>query len=202
MLGSELALDAEHAAQAVERLGRPAALKILSPDIAHKSDVGGVMLDVKSAEEARAAYAEIMHRVNAAAPGARLGGVLVTAMERGGVEVIVGTRRDPVLGPIVVFGLGGIAVEALNDVSLCLAPVDRTTALEMIEGVRASRLLRDFRGRSAADIVTLAEVIVRVSQLASDYADRIDSIEINPLLARPDGVVGLDALVALREGTT
>ena len=188
------------AADAASRLGGPVALKVISPDIAHKSDVGGVALGLATPEATAAAYEAVMTRVRAAAPGARLSGALVTRMAGAGVETVLGAYRDPVFGPMVMFGLGGVLIEVFRDVVFRPAPVDRHGARAMIAAVKGHALLTlGARGRPPADLDALADAIARLSQVAAANADRLVSIEINPFIALPDGGVAVDALMVRDE---
>ena len=200
MVADALATTADEAVAAARRFGSPVALKILSRDIAHKSDIGGVALGVAGDEATRAAFEAITRAARERAPGARVEGVLVSPMASGGVETIVGVTRDAVFGPVVVFGLGGIFVEAFRDSVSEIAPFDRDIALRMIHSIAGRALLAGARGRPAADLDALADALVKLSRFAHDNSATIESVEINPLLARPDGVLALDALVIPRAG--
>lgn len=178
----------------------PLALKIVSPDIGHKTEVGGVVLGIESAEDLSAAAASMFERVRTAAPDARLEGFLLSEMVSGGVELIVGTRLDPLFGPLVVVGLGGVTAELFQDVSIRLAPVDRDEALEMLRELKSFPLLTGWRGSPPKDIDTAADAIARLSALAAANARTIETIEINPLrvLDAGRGVVALDAVIEAR----
>lgn len=178
-------------------LRAPLALKVVSADLAHKSDVGGVALRIapdKIAVACASMRAEVAHR----APHAPIEGFLISEMISGGVEVIVGARRDTLFGPVVVVGLGGILVELFKDVSLRLAPVTVEGAHDMIRELRALPLLRSYRGKPASDIGALAKTIAAVSRFAADNEDALDSVEINPLVVLPEGqgAIALDAVIA------
>lgn len=193
-----LAATREEAMLAAARFGGAVAMKIVSPDIEHKSDIGGVVLGVRGGEEAEAAWERINENVTCNAPAARLLGVSVSPMMSGGVETILGVKRDPVFGTVVMFGLGGVFVEALKDVSIRLAPVTRTGALQMIREIRGYPMLENFRGRAAVDQEAIAAAIVSLSQFAVAQGESIDSVEINPFIALPEGGVGVDALIVRR----
>ncbi len=197
-LPEEVAQDAEEAAALAERMGLPVALKILSPDIAHKTDIGGVALGLASAQAVQDAAAAMLRDIPAKAPHARVEGLLVTPMAGEGVELILGSQRDPVMGPMVMVGIGGILAEVAPDVVLARAPVTPDQALDMLARLRAAALLDGVRGRPAVDRAAVADAIARLSVLAAANADTIDSIEINPLLATPDGILALDALIVPR----
>ncbi|HTR78368.1 MAG TPA: acetate--CoA ligase family protein, partial [Gemmatimonadaceae bacterium] len=182
----------DSAARAAAELGYPVAMKIISPDITHKSDVGGVRLGVASEAEARATYGQLTQRVRERLPAARIHGVLVQKMRTDGREMIVGATRDPAYGPLVMFGLGGIYVEALADVVFGIAPIDQADALDLVRGIRAAKMLSALRGQPAVDIDALASVVRRVGQLASDFPE-IRELDLNPVLALEQGAVVVDA---------
>jgi acetate---CoA ligase (ADP-forming) len=196
----KLARSANEAARVAQEIGLPVACKIASPDISHKSDVGGVEVGLRSASAVRAAYKRIIKNARSARPNARIEGVTVQAMARPGREVIVGAVRDPQFGPLVMFGSGGVYVELLKDVSFRLAPVTRSEALAMIEETLAGKLLSGLRGQLPADKSAVADVIVAVSQLiAAD--ERITEMDINPLVVHDEGqgAVAVDVRVATRD---
>lgn len=195
VLPEELARDPEQAAAAAARLGFPVAMKIASPDILHKTEVGGVNLGLGDADAVRKAAEAMLSSVSEKAPKAAIEGFLVSPMAGGGVELIVGARNDPVMGPMILVGLGGIFVEVLKDVALDLAPVTPSQARGMIERLKGVALLEGVRGRPPADIDAAADAISRLSVLASANPDAFDSIEVNPLLVRSAGAVALDALI-------
>ncbi|HYW92041.1 MAG TPA: acetate--CoA ligase family protein [Gammaproteobacteria bacterium] len=190
------AASAADCARAVEELGVPTAVKVLSPDIVHKSDAGGVRLNVDAAAAA-GAFAEIRNNVRKAHPEARFEGVLVTPMKNDGVETIVGAHVDPVFGPVIMFGLGGVAVEVLRDVTFRVAPFDREVAMQMIADIRAAPILDGYRLNWTPDKHALADTLSRLSCLAYANRDSFRSMELNPLLVLPEGsgVVALDAAI-------
>jgi len=183
----------EEAVAAAREIGFPVVLKVLSPDIAHKSEAGGVVLGLQDADAVGSAYDAMMARVRAREPDARIEGALVARMIEGGVETVIGIKRDPVFGPVVMFGLGGVYVEVLKDVTLRLAPVDREVAREMIRSIKGFPLLAGARGRPPADLVALADVIVALSRFGA--AHQVASAEINPFIALPQGGFAVDALI-------
>jgi len=196
-----LASSADEAARLAAALGRPVALKIASPDILHKTEAQGVLLNITGAEAVRDGYQRIVQSARRHSPQARIDGVLVQEMAPAeAVEVIVGATVDPQFGPVVVFGMGGILVELLHDAVLRLAPVSLASAMEMIAATRAGRLLTGFRGRPPADIAALADAIVRISYLAHDLRHEVAAVDVNPLMALPagQGVMAVDALVVRR----
>ncbi len=191
---------AREAAQAAAALGFPAALKIASPDIAHKSDVGGVALNLDTADAVVEAFAAVTGRARAACPEARLEGVLVSPMVTGGVEMILGVRRDPTFGPVVTCGLGGVFVETLRDAAFRAAPFDDAEAHRMVRELRGYPLLAGARGRPPGDVDALAAALAALSRFAAAHGGRLESAELNPVVVRPagQGVVALDALIAPR----
>lgn len=192
--------SAAEAAAAQERIGGPVVLKVVSPDIAHKTEVGGVVLGVASADEAAAAHDRILDSARRHEPDARIDGVLVAPMITDGIETILGVVDDPTFGPVVMFGLGGIFVEVLKDVTYRLAPFGRETAREMIREIRGSAMLDGVRGAAPADVDALASALVALSHVAAEHRSRFDSIEVNPFLVRPQGhgAAALDALITER----
>jgi len=191
---------AEEAVKVAQRIGYPVVLKILSPDIQHKTEIGGVQVGLKDEAAVATAFHEVMEAARRHHPRARLGGAVIQEMiPSDAVEVILGVLRDPDFGPVVVFGSGGILVELLRDSSLRLPPVSHEEALKMIHETRGERLLQGFRGRPPADIDALADALVRVSQLAVDLGDLVAALDINPLMVLPrgQGVRAVDALVEL-----
>ena len=191
-----LAVDPNDAVAFADRIGYPVVLKIISPDILHKSDIGGVIVGVGDEQGVREGFDKILERAHAAHPDARIRGVQVQEMVPGGQQVIIGIKRDPTFGPLVMFGLGGIYVEALADVSFRLAPLTREDAEAMIDEVRSAKLLTGLRGAPPADRAALVDAIVRISRLAADH-DEIAELDVNPLLVLPEGAVAVDARVIL-----
>jgi acetyltransferase len=193
---AENAADADEAAAAAAAIGFPVALKIRSPDITHKSDVGGVALGLTDAASVRAEMAGLIERVRAAQPDARIDGATVQQMIRrpGAIELLVGVSEDAVFGPVVVFGQGGTAVEIIQDSAISLPPLNLLLARAQMARTRVWRLLQAYRGNPAAAIDAIADVLIRVGQLAADHAE-IRELDINPLLADAAGVVALDARI-------
>lgn len=193
--------SADEAAAAAEALGEAVVVKIVSADIPHKSDVGGVALGLRGAAQARAAFECTRDLARTARPEARLDGALVARMLSGGVECIAGVHRDPVFGPVLMFGLGGIHVETLRDVSLRALPITRDDALAMVRELRAFAILNGARGRPPVDLDSIADALCALADFAQRAGDSLDSAEINPLIARPQaegGCVAVDALVVGR----
>jgi acetyltransferase len=193
-----LARSADAAVELAREIGFPVALKVQSAQILHKTEADAIRLDLASEQAVRAAYREVVDNARRYAPEAELQGVLVQEMLGEGVEVIIGTTVDPVFGQVVMFGLGGIFVEALRDVSFRIAPLTRRDAREMIEEIAGYRVLQGIRGREPADLDAIVEAILRVSQLVSDHGDRIEELDINPLRVFQSGAVAADALIASR----
>lgn len=189
--------DADAAAVAAEQIGFPVVLKIVSADIVHKSDIGGVMLNVADAKAVRDGYDAILARVMRAAPDARVDGVLVAPMITGGVETVMGVVRDPLFGPVVMFGLGGVFVEVLRDVVFRPAPFDIEEGHAMIAEVRGKAMFDGVRGAEAADVDAVADALSKLSLFATANADTIASIDINPFLVLPKGkgAIAVDAFI-------
>ena len=195
---ARLARDPKDAARAASEVGYPVVLKIVSPQIIHKTEVGGVRTGIDTAVELKQAWVEMVDGVSRAAPQAAIDGMLVQRMVRGGRETIVGFSRDAAFGPLVMFGLGGIYVEALGDVQFRVAPIGPLDAHDMLHGIRGVAILNGVRGAPPVDFAALADVLQRVSQLAVDCPE-IAELDINPLLAFPDGVTAVDARILLEE---
>lgn len=192
------ARDADEAVHLAQRIGGRVVMKIVSPQIIHKSDAGGIRLNLMGDEEVRSAYSEMVQAVRAFDPTASFEGVLIEAMAPKGTEVIVGMRRDPSFGPLLMFGLGGIYVELFTDVAFRIAPVDENEARRMIMETKAGRLLSGFRGSKPADIQSLISCIQKLGVLALSHAE-IQEIEMNPLVVYPEGegALALDCRVIL-----
>lgn len=193
---ARLARDARDAVQAAEAVGYPVVIKAVSPQIVHKTDVGGVRLGIATADELRDACREMAAAIARGAPGATLDGFLVQHMVQGGRETIVGVARDRSFGPLVMFGLGGIFVEAVRDVAFRIAPLAERDALDLVYGIRGLPLLQGIRGAPPIAFDALVDAILRVSQLTVDFPE-ITELDVNPLLAFPDGIVAVDARVML-----
>jgi acyl-CoA synthetase (NDP forming) len=194
-----LAQNAEQAAIAAGRIGFPVALKIESTQITHKSDVGGVALNLTGSAEVGAAFTRIKSAVATKNPRAEIAGVLVQRMVPEGIEMILGIKRDPLFGPVIICGFGGILVELLKDIALGVPPISRQQALSLLKGLRGWPLLTGLRGSPLADIDALCDAIVSVSNLAVSLGEQLLALDINPLLVRENnhGVVAVDALVQI-----
>jgi acetyltransferase len=190
--------SAKEAGAAAEAIGGSVVLKIVSPDLIHKSDAGGIRLGLHGKSETAEAYVQMMEEISEKAPAARLEGAMVEAMAPHGQEVIIGMRRDPSFGPMIMFGLGGIYVELFADVAFRIAPISEEEARDMILETRAGKLLFGFRGTPQADIGAVVKVIRLLGQLALDLP-QISEIEINPLIVYPQGqgVLALDCRAIL-----
>ena len=198
LLKSRLVREPSEIAKAIEEVGLPVAMKLDSPDILHKSDAGGVRLKINSVDQAEKVFQEIIASAKKYRPSAVIRGILFQEMAREGVEVILGSTKDPKFGPICMFGLGGIFVEALKDVSFRLAPMWETSAENMVRSIKAYRVLQGIRGRPPADIKAAKLCILRLSAMVSNHPD-IAELDINPLILYPEGqgCVVADARIVL-----
>jgi acetyl coenzyme A synthetase (ADP forming)-like protein len=194
---AKMATNADDAVRAARSIGFPVVMKLVSPDVVHKTDIGGVRVNLTTETEVRTAHDDIIASAVATVPNVHITGVLLQRMVPDGIETIVGLARDPSFGPLVMFGLGGVFVEAVRDVVFRIAPVASEQAIEMVTSIRGVKLLRGLRRGVPADENALAEAIRRVSQLAVDYP-QIGELDINPLSARSNEAVALDARVSLR----
>lgn len=197
VLAERLVHDADAAARAATEIGYPVVLKIASPDLPHKTEAGGVVVGVGSEAEVRRAYAQMRDRVATKAPHAAIDGVIVAPMAKGVAELILGSRIDPVFGPVVMVGLGGIFAEILHDSAVEMAPVSETQAMAMLKSLKAFAVLDGARGRPRADLDAAARAVAALSRFAAAHADTIAEIDVNPLLLRAEGegAVALDALL-------
>lgn len=193
---ARLATTAEEAAAAAREVGLPAVVKVVSPDIVHKTDVGGVRLGLKTPEEVSRAFHEVTAAARQHMPQARILGVSVQRQAAPGVEVIVGMSKDPQFGPVIMFGLGGILVELFRDVSFRIVPLEPRDARQMIREIKGLPLLMGYRGQPPADLDALERLILRVSELVEAYPE-IAELDLNPVFARPDGAEAVDARIVL-----
>jgi acyl-CoA synthetase (NDP forming) len=193
---TQLARSPSEAARLAKRLGLPVALKIVSPDIAHKSDVGGVQLHLASFSQVSKAYRDILAAVRSRAPEALLDGISVQPMAKPGIEVVAGLTRDRTFGPVIMFGLGGIFVEVLNDVAFRVVPLRPKDARTMVREIRGFPILQGSRGALAADLVALEDMLLTLSKLAEEHPE-IHEIDLNPVFAYPTGVLAVDARILL-----
>ncbi len=196
--GSELAENADAAVAAADKMGYPVVLKIASPDILHKTDVGGVRVGLRTAADVRDAFDLIVYRAQRYVPDARIWGCLVQEMVPQGTEILIGMNRDPQFGPLVTFGLGGIYVEALKDVTFRVAPFDRADAMAMLGEIRAHALIDGVRGQKPLDKEAIVEALLRISQLVTDFPQIVE-MDINPLMVYEQGrgAVSLDMRLVL-----
>ncbi|HYW25804.1 MAG TPA: acetate--CoA ligase family protein, partial [Terriglobales bacterium] len=199
---ARLATTAAEAVEHAVALGLPAVLKVASPDVAHKTEAGGVALDLRRAEDVAAAFHAVTTSARRAVPGARVDGVLVSPMRPGGVELLVSVRRDPAWGPVLAVGLGGVWVEVLGDTSLRLLPAGPDDVEEALGELRGAALLRGARGRAPVSARRVAEVAVAIAAVAERLGEDLDTLEVNPLRAAGDEVEVLDALVVWRDATS
>lgn len=199
-LSERLVTDAESAGAAADAMGYPVVMKIVSPDIAHKTEIGGVLVGVATRAGVQEGFATLLQRAATHRPEAKIDGVLLAPMARPGVETIIGVTRDPVFGPAVMFGLGGVHVEVLKDVTFRLAPFGPEEAHRMIGEIRGRAILSGVRGAPPADVDALAGVLVAISAFAAAHADDFETIDLNPVVVLPagEGAVALDALVVPR----
>jgi acyl-CoA synthetase (NDP forming) len=195
---TRLAPSQKEAAALSEAIGFPVVLKVASPEITHKTDAGGVKVGLKNKAEVRRAYAEIIAAAREKFPKAKIDGVTVQAVARPGVEIIIGTFKDPQFGPVIMFGLGGIFVEVLKDVSFRVIPIVRRDAAEMIQEIKGYALLNGYRGHEPAHIHTLEGLLLKVSDFV-EKTPGIKEIDLNPIFAYKDSAVAVDARIVLEE---
>jgi acetyltransferase len=200
-VGTAITKTLEDTIKAAEEIGYPLVMKIVSPQISHKSDVGGIKLNLNNGNEVKAAYEDMMENIPKKEPNAHLEGVQLQKMLSGGKEVIIGMVQDPTFGPMLMFGLGGIYVEVLKDVKFQIAPVNETEAKKMVAGIRTHELLEGTRGDKPKDIDSIVDIILRISQLVTDFPE-INEFEINPLMVfdEGDGALAVDMRLMLKEG--
>ncbi len=197
---AKLVHSAEQAVVAAQEMGFPVALKIASSDILHKSDIGGVKLGLRDAEEVRAAFASVMSSTQVVMPAPRIEGVLVSPMRTGGVELLVGITRDAMWGQVLAVGMGGIWVEVLNDTSLRILPVSRSDVRSMLTELQGAKLLQGVRGSKPADLDKVVDIIYHVAELAQGLRDHVESLEINPLRVDGSQIEALDAAIIWSQG--
>lgn len=189
----------DEAVKVAEQVGYPVVLKILSADLPHKTEVGGVLLNVASEQEVREGFELLFARAKSAAPTAKLDGVLVSQQIKGGVECILGIQNDPVFGHVALFGLGGIYVEILKDAVLHRCPFNAEQAHQMIRGIKGFPLLQGVRGQNSVDLDALAEMLSKLSHFAAKAGPKLKSVDLNPVIATPEGVWAVDAVVEIAE---
>ena len=192
----EIAEDETEAVKFAEEIGYPVVLKIVSSDIIHKSDIGGVIINVKDAKDVQNAYKQIMANVKKHKPNAKIIGILIQEMAPPSTEVIVGATKDPQFGPAIMFGLGGIFVEVLKDVTFRIAPIKEDEAREMITEVRAYPLLEGYRNTPPADIDAIVEILLKTSRLVTEH-EEIKELDLNPIMVYEKGAKTVDARIIL-----
>lgn len=192
----QLAKTEEEAVKHAEQIGYPIVLKIVSQDIIHKSDIGGVMINLKDPQTIRNGYNQILKNARKHNPKAKITGILVQEMAPPATEVIVGATKDPQFGPTVMFGLGGIFVEVLKDVTFRIAPITENDAYEMITEVKAYPLLKGYRNAPPADIKAITDILLNVSKLVADYP-KIKEMDLNPIIVYEKGAKTVDARIIL-----
>ncbi|OGO07347.1 MAG: acetyl-CoA synthetase [Chloroflexi bacterium RBG_13_57_8] len=195
---TRLATSQKQAVEISAEIGFPVVLKIASPDIIHKSDAGGVRLGLKNNSEVAKAYRDIVASAGEKFPGTKINGVAVQKMARPGTEIIIGVFRDAQLGPVIMFGLGGIFVEALKDVAFRMIPIKRRDAAEMIKEIKGYTVLLGYRGQEPVDIHTLEDILMKVSDFAEKNPE-IKEIDLNPIFAYKDSAIAADARIVLEE---
>jgi len=200
VVDTRLATSREEAVSTSQELGFPVVLKIASSDVVHKSDAGGVKLDLKTAKQVGKAYDDILKGIKKEYPQAKIDGVSVQKMARPGVEVIIGMSKDAQFGPVIMFGLGGILVEILKDVSFRIVPLVRRDAAEMVREIKGYPLLEGYRGQEPVDVSNLEELLLKVSDFVEKNPD-IGELDLNPVFAYKDGAVAVDARVVLEGGS-
>ena len=195
---TKLATSKQEAASIAKTLGFPVVLKIVSPDVLHKSDAGGVKLNLNSEAEVGNAYDAIMTSIKAKLPSAKILGIAVQKMARPGTEVIIGMSKDPQFGPVLMFGLGGIFVEIMKDVSFRIVPLTKRDADEMIHEIKGFPVLTGYRGQEVASLAHLQDMLLKVSEFAEKNPE-VKELDLNPVLAYKDGAIAVDARVILEK---
>ena len=195
---AQLASNREEAVALARALGHPVALKIVSPEISHKSDIGGVQLNLDTPEAVSEAHDAIMEAVRRAAPEAAIDGVSVQPMAEPGIEVIMGMTMDAQFGPVLMFGLGGVLVEVLKDVAFRVVPITARDAQQMVREIQGFPVLQGYRGQEAADVGALEELLLKLSQFVEQHPD-VAELDLNPVFANPRGAVAVDARIVLSE---
>lgn len=198
VLAEQVCKTAEAASKFASEIGFPVVAKIASPDILHKTEIGGVLLNLQDTQAVVSAFETLLARAQQHAPNARIDGVLITPMVKGGVETILGVQVDPTFGPMILFGAGGTAVELFKDVALASAPLNAVSAQALIDQVKSSALLRGWRGNPVADEGAVVTALCKLSAFAMAHADQLQSVDINPLLVQQESAVCLDAVMTLQ----
>ncbi len=193
---AELVRSFEDALRFGERIGYPLVLKAISPQIIHKTEAGGVILNVRNDKELRLAYHQLLRNVKSKRPDAVLDGILVQQMLSGGYEVIVGGKYDQTFGQVLAFGFGGIFVEVYDDISFRIVPISKSDAVDMIEEVKAVKILKGYRGKKPADIPALVDIMMKTSKMLQENPE-IRELDINPVFAMNQGAVATDARIII-----
>ena len=193
---TRLATSKAEAMELAAKLGFPVVMKIVSPDVVHKSDAGGVKLSIQNATQAGKAYTEILANIKKHYPKAKIIGVSVQKMAKQGIEIIIGMTKDAQFGPVIMFGLGGILVEVIKDVSFRIVPMTKRDASEMITEIKGYPILKGYRGQDPADVPYLEDLIVKVSEFV-DKNPEIKELDLNPVFAYKDGAMAVDARIIL-----
>jgi acetyl-CoA synthetase (ADP-forming) len=193
----QVAKNSKEAIKAASEIGFPIVMKILSPQIIHKTDAGGVKLNINSDKEVEKAFKEILANAKKYDSKAEIRGVLIEKMVKPSTEIIIGVTRDPTFGPAIMFGLGGIFVELLKDVSFRIAPIKREDAHEMIHEIKALPMLQGFRGGPNVKLELIVDVLMKISQLTIDFIDDILEIDLNPIFAYENKILAVDARIIL-----
>ncbi len=193
---TKLAADDGLAVSIADDFGYPVVLKIVSEDVTHKSDVGGVKIGIESADDVRTAFDEIIAAVKKTQPDASIDGVAVQKMAPAGTEVIIGVSKDPQFGPVVMFGLGGILVEVLKDVAFRIVPLEPRDARQMIREIKGFPILEGVRGQDPADLDALERLILQISEFIDAHPE-IEELDLNPVLAYNDGCIAVDARIVV-----
>jgi acyl-CoA synthetase (NDP forming) len=195
---ARFAATREQAVALANEMGFPIAMKVVSPQISHKSDVGGVRLGIETEQAAAEAFDAIVQAAKKAEPSATIEGVSVQRMAEPGVEVIVGMTMDAQFGPVLMFGLGGVLVEVLKDVSFRVVPIERRDAGQMVRDLKGFPILQGYRGQEPSDLDALEELLVKVSEFIEGHPD-VQELDLNPVFAYPKGAVAVDARIVLAE---
>ncbi len=193
---SHVTLSAKEAVLKAKDIGFPVVLKVISPQILHKSDAGGVILNIRNGEELRVEYEKLVAEVGRRKPSAKVVGILVEKMMPPSTELIVGGIRDPQFGPSIMFGIGGIFTEIYDDVAFRVAPIDKIDALNLIRGLRGSKILEGTRGIPPADIDSIISVLINSSNLMMEH-NAINQLDLNPVIAYPEGVCAVDSRIVI-----
>jgi len=193
----KIARDGKEAVKAAKEIGFPVVMKILSPQIIHKTDAGGVKLNINTEKEIEIAFKEIVNNAKKYDAKAEVRGVLIEKMVKPSTEIIIGVTRDPTFGPAIMFGLGGIFVELLKDVAFRIAPIKKEDAQEMIQEIKALPMLQGFRGGPNVKLDLIVDILMKISKLTIDYIDDILEIDLNPIFAYEDKILTIDARIIL-----